>query len=219
MPYGLYLVGDNSNLQIDSAQPYSFLKVVETGSATTVTRNTTTEMIFVKPPSAGSLAVGYAGTAPNYSFYDELHQSVTLDYVKVRYTKADTASTSGYGLQVYNNFGELAFDTGVFINATAGNNFLQIVKVISVGQPTIYGDPTLNSSIVYTGSDYLSIYMNITGSWFNTADLNLMGYEWNSATTTIRLLSTRTVTSGPGGGVPTTSYFNASQGIMCARII
>lgn len=217
MGHGLYLQGENSNLQIDSDSPYSFLKVVETGSATTVTRNTTTEMIFAKPQSAGSLAIGYTGTAPNYTFYNELHQVVTLDYVKARYTKADGAVASGYGLQVYNSLGELAFDSETFVNATAGNNFLQIVRVISVGQPTVYGDPNLSSSIVYTGSDYLSVYANITGSWFATTDLNIMGYEWNSATTTIRLLSTRTI-SGPGG-TSSTSYFNASQDIMCAKII
>lgn len=197
MAYGLYVTSGNSTLQIDSSKSYSYLKVTAAGTGTSVTRSAN-ELLFVRPSAATARPVGANQSGTTYTFYDQLYNSVSLNYLKIQAVRAASAST-GYGLQVYNVDGQLAFDSGVFTSGTAGENVAQIDFIRPAEAPYISGNYTNSASIVYTGSNYLSIYMNITNSYFTaTPNTRLAGYHWNSADTTIRYGS---YIAGPFGSI------------------
>jgi len=210
MTYGFYASSSSGSLQIDSDQPYSYLKVTAKGSATNVSVSSS-ELLFIKPAAAAAVAYGALNTSGTYAFYNSVGTSVSLDYIKVASTKTGSPST-GYGLHIYNVDGQLAFDTGIFSTGTAGENVAQIVKIVPAVTPYISGDYSSSASIVYTGSDYLTVYANITNSVFNNVSGSYInGFKWNSSDTTIRFSSIRA--TPPGG------YFNALFDIALVKSI
>lgn len=127
MAYGIQIFSGNGNIQLDSTTSNSGLIVVDAAaSATTVTAVLDKELVFAKPTATGAaITLGWlatGGTAGSYdpavnttfAFRNNAGTSISCSYIKVKVASELTASSSGYGLQVYNTDGDLAFDTGLF---------------------------------------------------------------------------------------------------------
>lgn len=142
MAYGIQIFSANGNVQIDSSTTNSGLIVVETAaSAQTVDAVLDKELVFAKPVATGSAVVmGWsAGTTGSYNpavnttftFRNSYGTTINCSYIKVKVASELTASSSGYGLQVYNDDGDLAFDSGLYTgdegfgitDFVAGNGF------------------------------------------------------------------------------------------------
>ena len=125
MAYGIQIFSANGNIQLDSSTSNSGLIVVDTAaSAQTVDAILDKELVFAKPVATGSAVVmGWsAGTNGSYNpavnttftFRNSYGTTINCSYIKVKVASELTASTSGYGLQVYNEDGDLAFDSGLY---------------------------------------------------------------------------------------------------------
>ena len=125
MAYGIQILSANGNVQLDSTTTNSGLIVVDTAaSAQTVDAILDKELVFAKPVATGSAVVmGWsAGTNGSYNpavnttftFRNSYGTTINCSYIKVKVANELTASTSGYGLQVYNDDGDLAFDSGLY---------------------------------------------------------------------------------------------------------
>lgn len=208
MSYGILVNSGNNTVQLDSDSPYSYLKVTQQGSGTSVTLTDTTDLVFIKPPSASTAIWGVDTTTyPTYTIYANV-TNTSANYLALRPTKVNTAST-GYGLQVFNVDGQLAFDSGVFISATAGENVPYISKVIDA--QGAYG----NFSTIYTGADYLSVYACVNNSIkTSSASVVINSFKWDQASTSIQYVS-QIAASPP---LPQITYYNGSSIILVKSI-
>lgn len=183
MAYGISVTSGNNTVQIDSDKPYTYLKATQKGSGTSVTLNDITDLVFIKPPSSSTAVWGVDTTTyPTYTIYANT-TNTAADYLVLRPTRVNTAST-GYGLQVLNVDGQLAFDSGVFSSGTAGENVAYVSKVVDA--QGAYG----NYSAIYTGSDYLSVYACVNNSIKNaSASVVINSFKWDAASTSIQFVS------------------------------
>lgn len=204
MAYGIQVTSSTGTLQFDTDQPYSYLKVISKGTATSLTSIQPYQLVCVRPSTGLSLALALGsnktGTSPyTYTFYNTGHGSVSLDYIVLEAAKLGTITTTGYGFQLFNVDGQIVIDSGNFVSGTStGDNAAQITALF--GANSVGGDPTLSSSIVYTGADYLSVYACVNASVFWSNGYNYVGFKWNSADTTIRFSS--------WVSIPPTAYTN-----------
>lgn len=213
MTYGLKVNSANNSIQIDSDQQLSYLKTVQTASAATVTTaltpalNLETDLIFAKPTTMGDTIYGsFSGGIFTFN--------VSVSYYILRPTKTNTASTSGYGLQVFNAVdGALAFDSEVF--SGSGSTILQISKVCPQG--TVSG----NYGNVYTGSDYNTIYSCVNYSVANIPGGSFQDYrnnfQYNVASTSIKFKNYWYVAPffGSGGYVYNTNWIS----LLLAKVV
>lgn len=183
MTYGISITSGFDTTQIDSNTTLSYLKVVSIGSAQTLSGVPGSRLVCIKPPTGANdpnFAYGAlkSGTGPfTYNFYKMGQTSLTtVDYVILEPVKAGSPSP-GYGLQVYNTEGELAFDSGIFVNGATANNIVSMVKVLPPGT-SVYGNSLFAASILYTGGDYLSIYASINASVFAGPSVAYNGFRW-----------------------------------------
>lgn len=203
MAYGVLVQADDATLQIDSNNPYSYLKVVANTSATTATV-ATNQLLFIKPTTLNTIyGANIVGTT--YTFKNNSFTTVTLSYIICESSKNAAAIASGYGLQIYNSDSQLCFDSNIFTSTAVA---VQIVKIIPFGSPTVSGNSSLSSSIVYTGADYASVYACLVNSYFQSSTIYINGFKWNSADTTIRFVS-----------VNGAAFWNAGAAIILCKII
>lgn len=199
MGYGISMNSGFSTVQIDSDSPLSYLKVVTKNTGSTIAGISADKLVCIRPPLAGndpnySYGAYRTGTGPyTYTFYKNGQTVATsVDYVILEPVKLSTA-TSGYGLQVYNNESELAFDTGVFISGGTGENIINMVTILPPGT-SLYGNTSFNSSIIYTGGDYTDIYSCINSSVFVGPSIAYGGFRW-ATDNTIRWCNYLTIIS------------------------
>jgi len=203
MTYGLSVVGATSNIQIDSDQPYSYYRLIASGTGTSVTvsgLDIHKDLILAKPSAGtGNLNVSYSGTT--ITFY------ASANYYILRPSLTGGVTSTNYGLRIYNIDSQLAFDSGSF---GAGEDvILQIANIIAAGQA---GGNTGNSdSTVYTGTDYQSVYAAFNYSYYFTTVTWINGFFWSSATTTVRFSSY----VNPFG---TKYYLNNSSSLILAKV-
>ena len=123
MTYGIQLNTSNGNIQIDSNTNGKGLIVVDSGSATSLPSavNLNDVFVFARPSTASGnnyLAVE-RGTANSngeqtVAFKKSDGTALTVDYITAKVSTAQTATSSGYGVQIFNSEGDLAFDTGLY---------------------------------------------------------------------------------------------------------
>ena len=208
MAYGLLVNSGNNTLQIDSARPMCYLKPVQISSGNVVTITDSDEFILVKPPSfpnATRWGLNPVSTTV-FNITSNGTQTVT-NYLTLRATSVGGASSTGYGLQVFNVDGNLAFDSGIFSGAT-GTSIPYLSKIIDINGA--YG----NFSTIYTGADYDQIYACVTGSLAGTASIAIHTFTWDQTTTSIKYVS-QLAASPPFTGY---TYYNQST-ILLVKLI
>ena len=139
MAYGIQIFSANGNIQLDSTTTNSGLIVVDAAaSSQTVDAILDKELVFAKPVATGSaVTMGWTGSGQagsynpsvntTYTFRNVSGTPIACSYIKVKVANELTASTSGYGLQVYNDDGDLAFDSGLY-NGDEGFGITDFVK-------------------------------------------------------------------------------------------
>ena len=123
MTYGIQLNTSNGNIQIDSNTSGKGLIVVDSGSATSLPSavNLNDVFVFARPSTASGnnyLAVE-RGTANSngeqtVAFKKSDGTALTVDYITAKVSTAQTATSSGYGVQIFNSEGDLAFDSWLY---------------------------------------------------------------------------------------------------------
>lgn len=205
------LVKSGTNtLQIDSDQPYSYYKVVASGTGTAVTvsgldRNK--DLIFARltsPTQGGSLGTRYSPT-------NRIEFPSSADYYVLRPVSVTGASSATYGIRVYNVDGQVAFDSGHF--GTGEDVILQITTIISPG--AAYGQTGNSLSILYSGSDYKNVFCCVNHTSIITITQQTLGdFFYSSPTTSIRYNSYLYSAIPPG----TYHYQNNPSSIVLAKI-
>ena len=180
MGYGFYSEGSSSNLQLDSDRPYSYYKVIASGTGTSPTiagLDITKDLVFAKPSTgAGGLYCNVSPPSTTLSF------SSSANYYVLRPVLVESPSTVTYGLRTYNLDGNLAFDSGFF--GTGEDVILQVSTVVDAGQ--LVGNTASSSSVAYTGSDYSDHYANFNYGFYENVNYYFNGYFWSSPTTSVR---------------------------------
>ena len=125
MSYGIKIFSANGNIQLDSSTTNSGVIVVDSAaSSQTVDAVVNEELVFAKPVATGSqITMAWkAGTSGSYNpannttftFRNNYGTAMNCSYIKVKVASELTASTSGFGIQVYNEDLDLAFDSGLY---------------------------------------------------------------------------------------------------------
>jgi hypothetical protein len=127
MSYGIQIFSANGNIQLDSSTTNSGVIVVDSAaSSQTVDAVVNEELVFAKPVATGSqITMAWkAGTSGSYNpavnttftFRNNYGTAMNCSYIKVKVASGLTASSSGFGIQVYNEDADLAFDSGLYNN-------------------------------------------------------------------------------------------------------
>ena len=123
MTYGIQIDSGNGNTQIDSNTNAKGLIVIDSGTATVTPRriNLNEELVFARPSTSSGnnyLAIERGSADANgerfLSFKRSDGTALNTDFIIAKVSNQQTASSSGYGVQVYNSEGDLAFDSGLF---------------------------------------------------------------------------------------------------------
>ena len=123
MTYGIQIDTSNGNVQIDSNTNGKGLIVIDSGSASSLPSavNLNEVFVFARPSTASGnnyLAVDRGTPDANgnqtVAFKKADGTALTVDYIVSKVSNAQTSSSSGYGVQVFNSDGDLAFDSGLF---------------------------------------------------------------------------------------------------------
>lgn len=127
MGYGISFETANGNTQIDSDTTNTGLIVLSaSASATSVSFDPQKEFVFAKPSSTSYATQKLALRAPTsyvygqpgtFTFEDNTGSSVNTNYILAKWSNEQTASTSSYGVRVFNSDGDLAFDSGLYTGA------------------------------------------------------------------------------------------------------
>lgn len=164
MSYGIQIVNGSSALQLDSNTKMSGFNVVNSSSfagqspSSTIPGTTSGFLpILVLVNYAGTLSPGTAqyvfinkNTSP-WSVVDLNGNPVTVEWAILKPFKEETPSTSGYGIQIFNSLGQLAFDS-TFVN-NAGFTFKNYALPY-----TFSGDPAQDSGPLTTDlNEFVSV--------------------------------------------------------------
>lgn len=123
MSYGIELDNANGNLIINSISTNSgFIVTDYVSSASTISGiNFDEEMLFIKPVATSdnyNICVhrtsGNIGGAQNATFRTFDGNAINCQYVRGKFAKEFTAASTGYGFQIFNSSGDLAFDSGAY---------------------------------------------------------------------------------------------------------
>jgi len=116
-----------------------------------------------------------------------------MNYIVAKWSNEQTAGNSGYGLQVYNSDGDLAFDSGLYNN----NGGIGIIAFAAQQTLSGYGSFGITSRM----STNTTKYYSMNGSYATGNDSIFFGLEFNKSTSTA---------NGSGGeGVYWLSYFTS----------
>jgi hypothetical protein len=126
MAYGIQIFNANGNTQIDSSTTNLGITVLDAAaSSQTCTADLTYDLVFAKPVATSgtqTIAMDTSGnntSSSTWTFRNHTGTAINASYIVARASSGQTASSSGYGLQVYNTDGDLAFDSGLY-NGDAG---------------------------------------------------------------------------------------------------
>ena len=123
MTYGIEIKSGNNTVQIDSSTTGTGLIVVDSGTSTSTPSrvNLDHDFVFIKPTAtSGNNYVSVTRGTPNsngdyfVSFLNLSGNSVNCDFIIAKAASVQVQSSSGYGIQIFNSDGDLAFDSGLF---------------------------------------------------------------------------------------------------------
>jgi len=123
MTYGIQIDTGNGNVQIDSNTNGKGLIVVDSGTASTLPSALNLDDVFVFARPTATVGQNYLAVergTPNsngeqtISFKKSDGTALNVDYIITKVSTAQTASTTGYGVQIFNSDGDLAFDSGLY---------------------------------------------------------------------------------------------------------
>ncbi len=201
MAYGISFETANGNVQIDSATTNTGLIVLDAAaSSTTVTFDPQKELVFAKPASTTytnqkvgiryTQSYSWSGSG-TFTFEEPDGTAVAMNYIVAKWSNEQTASSSGYGVQVYNSDGDLAFDSGLY----TGDGGIGIIAFAVQQSLSGYGKFGITSRM----STDITKYYSMNGTYANGNDSVFFGLEFNNSTSTA---------GGSGGlGVYWLSYF------------
>jgi len=213
MGYGISFETANGNVQIDSDTTNTGIIVIDSAaSATSVTFNPAEVLLFAKPASTSYSNIkvglrtpsGYGYNSPGtYTFEDPSGNSVAMEYVVAKWSNEQTASSSDYGVQVYNSDGDLAFDSGLY----TGDGGIGIISFS--GQQDLSGQGSSSTTSRMTTD--VSKYAVFNGSFATGNSNSFFGIEYNNSSSTgqgvgIYWLSYITFVGGFFGGGMSTHY-------------
>ena len=201
MTYGITFETANGNVQIDSDTTNTGLIVLSAvASSNNVTFDPQKELVFAKPASTTytnqRVAIRYPQNyswsgAGNFTFEDSLGNAVLMNYIVAKWSNEQTAGNSGYGLQVYNSDGDLAFDSSLY----TGNGGIGIIAFAAQQTLSGYGSFGVTSRMGLDTTKYYSM----NNSYANGNDSVFFGVEFNK--------SASTANGSGGAGVYWLSYF------------
>ena len=157
MGYGIEILTGNGNLQINSDYTDSgFIVIDKFSSTTTINYDRSKDLIFARPASGGgNVTVGLSTTTATgvvtRTFQDTSGSSVNMEVIKGRFCSELTAST-GYGLQVFNSDGDLAFDSGNF-TGDGGFNLTDYIPTFQENGQVSLGDPMTTDGRKFVNMD------------------------------------------------------------------
>jgi len=184
MAYGISFETANGNVQIDSESTNTGLIVLASASsANSITFDPSQEMLFAKPSSTSYTTQfvaleptsnqGY-GASGTYSFIDSSGSAVNVSYIKAKWSNQLTASSSSYGIQIYNSDADLAYDSGLY----TGDGGVGIISLNIAQSLSGYGSSAgANSRLTQDPTKYASM----NGS-FADGDSTFIGYEFKRDT-------------------------------------
>ena len=180
MAYGISFETANGNVQIDSSTTNTGLIVLSSAaSATSVTFDPQKELVFAKPSSTSYATqklglrapTGYSWSgAGTFTFEDNTGNSVNTSYILAKWSNEQTASTSSYGVQIFNSDGDLAFDSGLYTGAGG----IGIIGYAAQQTLNGYGQNSTNSRISTDTDKYYSL--NSTYAFGNST--NFLGLDF-----------------------------------------
>lgn len=138
MTFGIKILNGNNNIQVDSDSTGKGFIVRDSGSGTKTSYRVDPkkELVFAKPstqPSTGvelyAKKVSESGGKVFIEFYSNPFSTITCDYIVAEVATDFTASTTGYGAQIFNVDGDLVFDTGL----TTGDGGINISDYMAAG--------------------------------------------------------------------------------------
>lgn len=197
MTYGIRIESGNGSLQIDSDSSNTGLIVVDKiSSSSSVTYDTSKDLVFARPASGGgnvNVGLNVSSSTGNitrtFRTPNGAYNLVNMEIIKVRFSNEITAASTGYGIQIYNTNGELAFDSGAY----AGDGGLNITDYFPKGSEDGYGlvtDPMTTDGRAFALFNHTSI---------NTTNLGLhQGYQFRD--------------SGTNDGITFFNYINIDTG-------
>lgn len=181
MAYGLQVYDANGGLQLDTTKSgYSAFAVIAAGASSSVPNvNNDTDIIFANMTvTSGNYKVltsNYvAGGGSTYTklFYDEYNQAAVANYVHVRRTSDITSPTGGYGILIYNNDGDIEFDSRLY-EGNGGFNVTGYVESNTKSGMAFYQSGTYDHSPITTD---LSVYVDMSRT-SGQAPVNVFGTD------------------------------------------
>lgn len=148
MAYGIRIESANGSLQIDSDyDDEAFIVTDYSQSTTTATFDPLKDLVFARPVTRTntSSVVGFNGTGSTRTFRPPVNTSstVSMEVVIGRFAGNLTSSTSGYGLQIFNASGSLAFDSQKY----QGDGGFTVTTYIAPFQASGTGTTAIASSV------------------------------------------------------------------------
>lgn len=129
MSYGIEITGGIGNLQISSDRSMTAFRVINSGSSSTITGVSGTApdylvAISYEPANNGEFKnIAINKTTSEWTVVDENGSAVDVNWVVLDLFKSATASTSGYGIQIFNADNDLAYDSQLLLAENQGVTF------------------------------------------------------------------------------------------------
>lgn len=192
MTYGLRVDNGLGILQIDSDRlGYSGIEIIDSGTGSSITGIGANDVIFARvTPAVGTrtqLGLNRSGSSATIV---SSYQGATLnaDWILCRRFQDQTPSSSGYGLQVYNATGDLAFDSNLY----TGNGGITITNIFPpssfIGNQDSPGDRFTTDLSTYVdlthsriadfgnGGTFAGYYFY--NQWVSSGGLTFNGIHW-----------------------------------------
>lgn len=177
MTYGIKILGGVDNIQIDSDRSNVGLKIIDSGTSSTIP-GTVANTFFDKLiainyiPASGSVFPLFLNKATTpWSVVNFNGTAIPVDWV-ILDTFGNTPSTSGYGIQIYNADGDISFDSQALQNDGASFTDFALYGTFS-GNP--YED---SGPLTPTTTDY--VLMNHS-TWGPAGDTIKIGYLFDNS--------------------------------------
>mgnify|MGYP001369822533 CR=1 FL=1 len=214
MAYGLVAYTGNSTLIIDgSSSSYKSFQIITQSTANSTQQNISLnagELLFVRRSTTGSILASI-GSSGGQVFG-------ATDYVIVKQADDFSTITSGYGLIVYNQGGDIAYQS------VAANKGLSIQRVFPEGgltgvrQGWTSGPGLTSGDFVLESTNPSSYYVLLNGAYASAGNINpirINGYYYDYGNTRISYIGYYSFNSFVSGSGPIVSQ----QTALVAQVI
>ena len=179
MAYGIIFETANGNVQIDSTTTNTGLIILSSvASSQTVTFDQNKEFCFARPASTtytGEIKIalrsisGSSTGTQTYYFEEPDGTKINTNYILGKWANEQVSSSGGYGVQIFNVDGDLAYDSGLY----TGDGGLGIVAFWPAGELSGYG--SIGTARQMTDGYTLFANMNGTAGEANSYDGSYYG--------------------------------------------